>query len=135
MRRVRLSALALALICAIPAPAIAAAAVSSVTLSVESATPGAPVTISGLFSQPTQWRVDVVAACGGGPRRTLTGFSTGGTWQVQWDGLDDANLPLVPGSYRIRVSPTVAVDCVGSHLSFMSTCKTMVSPASTRRAT
>ena len=39
MRRVRLSALALALICAIPAPAIAAAAVSSVTLSVESATP------------------------------------------------------------------------------------------------
>lgn len=107
MRRV--SVLVLTLLCAMQVPASAAPSLTALTLSSDAVGPGIPLTVSGQFSQPTQWRVDVVAACGGATKRTLTGFSNGGAWQAQWDGLDAANLPLSPGSYRMRVAPTDAV--------------------------
>ncbi len=110
MRRFALHGFVLALaISLLPAaPAIAAPALTGVTLSVESAGSGIPITINGVFSQPTPWRVDVLAACGGPSRRTLVGYTAGGAWQVQWDGLDEGSLPLAPGLYRFRIAPTDA---------------------------
>lgn len=91
-----------------PGPVAAAAAVSGVALSAEAVGPGIPLTITGQFSQPAPWRVDIVAACGGPAKRTLTGYSAGGAWQVEWDGLDVDGAPLPPGNYRVRVAPTDA---------------------------
>lgn len=100
--------LVLAMSLAPATPVLAAPALTGVTLSAESVGSGIPVTINGVFSQPTAWRVDVLAACGGPSRRTLVGYATGGAWQVQWDGLDQSSLPLPPGLYRFRIAPTDA---------------------------
>lgn len=108
MRRISLHGLVLALaLSLLPAtPAIAAPTLTGVTLSAESVGSGIPITITGVFSQPTAWRVDLFAACGGLSRRTLVGYATGGAWQVQWDGLDETSQPLPPGLYRFRIAPT-----------------------------
>ena len=110
MRRARLIPFALMLLFSVlpPVPAAAAPVVSAIALSADGVGPGIPLTVSGQFSQPTSWRVDIVAACGGPVQRTLTGFTGAGAWQVQWDGLDAAGAPLTAGTYRMRVAPTDA---------------------------
>ena len=108
MRRVHLMSIALALLLpfASIAPVLAAPAASGIALSSDAVGPGIPITVTGQFSQPTAWRLDIIAACGGPAKRSLSGYTTGGAWQVQWDGLDAAGAPLPPGSYRMRVAPT-----------------------------
>lgn len=116
MRQLRAIVVAITMLLTLlqPAPVEAAAAVSGVALSVDAVGPGIPLTISGQFSQPTPWRLDIVAACGGPPKRTLTGYTAGGAWQAQWDGLDANSAPLAPGSYRVRVAPTDATGAAAS---------------------
>ena len=106
MRRTRWVMVALLLLLSpgLVAPVYAVATLDELTISATSTTPGIPITVSGRFSQPTPWRLDVVAACGGPSQRVLTGFSAGGSWQVQWDGLDAQASPLAPGTYRILVA-------------------------------
>lgn len=106
--KVLVAALALLLLVTGIVPANAAPTVTNVTLSDERVGPGLPITVSGQFSQPTAWRVDVLAACGGPSQRVLTGFTTGGAWQAQWDGLDTNGLALAAGAYRVRVTATDA---------------------------
>ena len=110
MQRMRVAAISLAFCCVLGVvpPALGSATLNGLTLSASEVGTGTALTISGQFSEPTGWRAEVVSACGGPARRVLSGFSPGGAWQVQWDGLDDLQTPLVPGPYRIRVAPTGA---------------------------